>query len=47
MKSLEKKLRETLREGILVTHEMHPFARQMLKHLKQSPKNAPVRYPSA
>ncbi len=46
MKSLEKKLRETLREGTLVSQEMHPFARQMLKNLKQSPKNAPAHCPS-
>jgi hypothetical protein len=47
MKSLEKKLRESIREGSPVSGEMHPFARKMLKQLRRRPKSAAARPPAA
>jgi hypothetical protein len=47
MKPLEKKLRETLKEGTLVSSDMHPFAKRMLQRLKESPKSVPPRTPGA
>jgi hypothetical protein len=47
MKSLEKKLRESIREGSPVSGEMHPFAKKMLKQLRDSQKRVAARPPAA
>ena len=47
MKPLEKKLRESLRDGTLVAKEMQPLARHMLQTIRMRPANLKAPFPTA
>ena len=45
MKSLEKKVRETLTDGVLVSKGMQPLARHMLHTIRSKPQSPPTPSP--
>ena len=47
MKPLEKKLQETIKEGVLVSKGMQPLARKILHSLKTRPTDVPMHFRAA
>ncbi len=47
MKSLDKKLQETIETGRPISSQMQPLARKILRSISETPKDRQVQHPAA